>query len=153
MKEKLELLYVSPTVLKGKITENKCATWLLEQGYIVSIPEVPCQYDLLVDIQTKILKIQVKTCHLVNDESGIEFNVSSTTNNTKGFYKKLYTEDGVDYFMTYHEDKYYLVPLSECGTRSKKLRFSPPKNGQTKNICFAKDYLAEDVLKKEGNLE
>lgn len=149
MSELKTLQYISPTVLKGKITENKCATWLLEQGYIVSIPEVPCQYDLLVDIETKILKIQVKTCHLAEDSSGIIFNVSSTTNNTKGFTKKLYTENGVDYFMTYYKDNYYLIPFSDCGVKSKKLRFTPPANGQQTNICFANDYLAEKILKKE----
>lgn len=153
MSEEVNLQYISPTVLKGKITENKCATWLLEQGYIVSIPEVPCQYDLLVDIQTKILKIQVKTCHLVTDGSGIAFNVSSTTNNTKGFTRKLYTENGVDYFMTCYNDNYYLIPFSECGVRSKKLRFVPPSNGQRKNICFADDYLASKILKKEIEIE
>lgn len=143
------LQYVSPTILKGKITEQKCTTWFLEQGYIVSIPEIPCQYDLLVDVQKTILKIQIKTCHLTADESGIEFNVSSTTNNTKGFTRKLYTEEGVDYFMTCYNDKFYLIPFSECGVKSKKLRFIPPANGQRKNICFAEDYLAEKILNEE----
>ena len=153
MSNNINLQYISPTILKGKITENKCITWLLEQGYIVSLPEIPCQYDLLVDIQKKILKIQVKSCHLVADNSGIEFNVSSTTNNTQGFTRKLYTENGVDYFMTYYENKYYLIPFSECGVKSKKLRFIPPANGQRKNICFAEDYLAEKILEREGKIE
>ena len=110
MKEEINLQYVSPTVLKGRITENKCSTCFLEHGFIVSIPEVPCQYDLLVDVNDKILKIQVKTCHLVEDESGISFNVSSTTNNTQGYTRKLYTENGVDYFMTYYNNQCYLIP-------------------------------------------
>lgn len=147
------LQYASPTVIKGKITENKCLTWFLEQGYIVSVPQIPCQYDLLVDIETKILKIQVKTCHLVSDNSGIEFNVSSTTNNTKGFTRKLYSEKGVNYFMTCYENNFYLIPFSECGVKSKRLRFLPPANGQRKNICFAEDFLAEKILEKEINVK
>ena len=153
MQTDITLQYFSPTILKGKITENKCATWFLEQGYIVSIPEVPCQYDLLVDIQNKILKIQIKTSHLVNDKSGIEFKVSSITNNTQGFTRKLYTKNGVDYFMTTYNDNFYLVPFSECGVKSKKLRFMPPLNGQRKNICFAENYLAEKILMKEVGIE
>ena len=30
----------------------------------------------------------------------------------------------------------------------KRLRLVPTKNGQVKNICFAKDYFAEEVLKQ-----
>jgi hypothetical protein len=90
----INLQYVSPTVLKGKITENKCATWLLEQGYIVSIPEVPCQYDLLVDIQTKILKIQVKTSRPLDDElSGIIFSCRSTTRRSGKCLHSRYTKN------------------------------------------------------------
>ena len=53
-----------------------------------------------------------------------------------------YKEDNIDYFMTYWDDKYYLIPVEECGAREKTLRLVPPKNGQIKGISFAKDYIA-----------
>ncbi len=137
---------ISPTLLKGKITELKCELWFLEHDYVISIPNIPCQYDMLVDIDGKIIKIQVKTCHLTKDESGIEFKVSSMTHNKQGYTRRVYSEDSVDYFMTYYEDDYYLVPFSECGVGVKKLRLTPPLNGQRKGISFASDFLIEKIL-------
>lgn len=139
---------ISPTLLKGRITELKCELWFLEHNYIVSIPNVPCQYDLLVDIGNKIIKVQIKTCRLVKDGSGIEFNVSSLTHNNEGYVRRIYSKNSVDYFMTCYEDNYYLIPFSQCGTGVKKLRFAPPANGQKKGISFASDFLIEKILEE-----
>lgn len=144
-----EMTDISSTLLKGRITELKCELWLLEQGYVVSIPDVPYQYDFLVDIGNKILKIQVKTCRLNNDETGISFNLCSVTHNQQGYTKRTYNENVIDYFMTEYQNNFYLVPFKECGTKEKKLRLVPPKNGQIKGISFAKDYLASKILEKE----
>lgn len=147
MKNK-QLDSISSTLLKGRITELKCELWFLEHGFLVSTPDVPFQYDMVVDIGSKLLKIQVKTCRLTKDESGIEFNVSSTTHNNQGYTRRTYSAIGVDYFMTCYNDKCYLIPFSECGVREKKLRLMPTTNGQTKGISFAKDYLAEKILEE-----
>lgn len=138
---------VSETLFKGKITELKCLTYFLEQGYIVSTPELPCPYDFLLDTGTQILKIQVKTSHLVKEvEGAIEFKTRSVTHNSNGYTSRIYTKNTVDYFATFWENECYLVPFNECGNHSKRLRLAPSKNGQVKNITFAKDYIAKEVL-------
>lgn len=147
MKNK-QLDSISSTLLKGRITELKCELWFLERGYLVSTPDIPYQYDMIVDIGSKLLKIQVKTCHLTKDGSGIGFNVSSMTHNNQGYTRRIYSAVSVDYFMTYYNGECYLIPFSECGVREKKLRLMPTANGQTKGISFAKDYLAEKILEE-----
>ena len=142
---------LSNTLFKGKITEVSVLKYFLELGYIVSTPEIPCQYDFLIDTGEKIIKIQVKTCR-VNEEV-IEFNTSSITHNAQGYTKRLYTKNMVDYFCTYYNNECYLIPLSECGSKTKKLRLVPTKNGQVKNISFAKNYLAKDILSKINESE
>lgn len=144
-----EMKDISNTLLKGKITELKCELWFLEHGYLVSIPDIPYQYDFLVDVNGKILKIQVKTSTEEADKSGIVFKVCSMTHNNTGYIRRNYSENDVDYFMTYYNNNYYLIPFSECGVKEKKIRFTLPKNGQTKGICFAKDYLADKILKEK----
>lgn len=139
-----KLTEVSNTLLKGRLTELKTLTYFLELGYIVSIPEIPCQYDFLLDVKGKIFKIQVKTCR--EQDGYIEFNTSSMTHNKQGYTRREYTSDMVDFFCTYYNEKCYLIPLSECGSRAKRLRLIPTKNGQTKNICFAENYLATTIL-------
>ena len=140
---------VSPTLLKGRITELKCELWFLERGFIVSVPEIPCQYDMVIDVDNKLYKIQIKTCHLSNEGDYLEFNTSSITHNKNGYTQRIYNSNSVDYFMTTYKDEYYLVPFEECGTSAKRLRLIPTKSGQVKNISFAKDFLAEKILNLE----
>ena len=135
---------LSNTLFKGRITEVNVLKYFLELGYVISTPEISCQYDFLLDTGKTILKIQVKTCRV--DDEAIEFNTSSITHNAKGYTKRLYSPNTVDYFCTYYNNECYLIPLNECGSKAKKLRFVPTKNGQVKNISFAKDYIAKDIL-------
>lgn len=144
--ENYKNIEVSNTLIKGRLTELKCLNYFLEHGYIVSSPEIPCPYDFLLDIDGKIIKIQVKTCRLSKDESYLEFNTSSMTHNSKGYIRRHYTAKDVDYFATYYENECYLIPFENCGNRAKRLRLIPTKNGQIKNITFAKDFIAKEVL-------
>ena len=144
---------ISETLLKGRITELKCELWFLEHGFLVSIPDIPYQYDFLVDVKGKILKIQVKTGMVDTEKTGITIKLCSTTHNSNGYTRRNYSENDVDYFMTYYNGECYLIPFSECGVKEKKLRFIPPKNGQVKGISFAKDYLAEKILELEEVVE
>lgn len=107
----------------------------------------------LADVNGKLLKIQVKTGTVDKEQTGISFKVCSMTHNGSGYTRRNYLESEVDYFMTCYNNKCYLIPFSECGVKEKKLRFAPPKNGQTKGISFAKDYLAEKILGLEEVVE
>lgn len=145
-----ELNDVSTTLLKGRITELKCELWFLERGFVVSIPNTPYHYDMLIDVNGKIIKIQVKTSHSVDEEeSALQFNLCSMTHNNNGYVRRIYNESDVDYFMTEYKDKFYLVPFKDCGTKAKTLRLKPTKSGQVKGISFANDYLAEKILELE----
>ena len=94
-----------------------------------------------------LLKIQVKTSRLSEDSSYIIFACRSNTKIQGKIKHSRYTKDEIDYFATFWNGKCYLVPVEETSTE-KRLRFEPPKNGQTKGITFAKDYLVEEVLKQ-----
>lgn len=136
------------TNLIGTITELKCITYFLELGYTVSIPQNPDRYDFILDTKEKLLKIQVKTCNTSRVEGCINFSTSSSHVTAKGVNHVNYKEDNIDYFCTYYNNECYLIPVNECGNREKNLRLIPTKNGQTKNICFAKDYIAKKVLNR-----
>ena len=135
------------TLIKGRITELKVIEYFLNLGYVVSTPEIPYSYDLLLDIGTRILKIQVKTSRLILDGDVLEFQVSSVTHNSNGYTIRQYNSDKVDYFCTYWEDKCYLIPIQECGCKAKRLRLKPTNNNQVAGVTFADDYLAEKILK------
>lgn len=134
------------TQIKGKLTELKVMTYFLDKGYVLSQPIVDMRYDFLLDYNDIIYKIQVKTSRLSAEGDYIEFNTSNSHTNTQGTTNRAY-KGQIDYFATFYEDKCYLIPVDECGSRNKRLRILPTKNGQTKGICFLKDYELEKILK------
>jgi len=135
------------TKQKGLVTELQCITYFYQLGYLVSIPYGEnSRYDFIVDIGSKLLKVQCKSSTL-KEEGVIEFSCRSTRVNATENISRRYTKDEIDCFCTFYEGKCYLVPVEECST-SKKLRFIPPKNGQIVGINFAKDYEAEVQIQK-----
>lgn len=133
----------------GTVTELKCMAYFIELGYTVLVPQNPCRYDMVIDTGDKMLKVQVKTCNTTRRSGGIAFKTCSS-HFVKGEHTQTsYKKDNIDYFCTYYNNECYLVPVEECGTDRKFLRLDASKNGQTKNIAFAKDYVASDVLRRE----
>ena len=134
---------------KGNLTELQCLTSFYEQGCHVSLPYGEnSRYDMIVDVNGKLLRVQVKTSSLKKeDESAIEFSCRSTRVNSQGTVSNKYTSDEIDYFATFWKGVCYLIPITECSV-SKTLRFAPPKSGQIKGISFAKNYELQTQLNK-----
>lgn len=58
--------------IKGLTTELKVQAYLTELGYNVSIPlGEDCRYDLILDIDNLLLRVQIKTC----TEKAMELNL------------------------------------------------------------------------------
>ena len=135
---------------KGNITEIECMLAFLKLGYNVLTPYGDCErYDFVVDIQNMLYKIQVKTANINHIEDGyIEFQTSNKTTRNGTFVRHRYTKEEIDYFMTCYQGQCYLIPVEECSALEKRLRFIPPKNGQTKGITFATEYELEKVVQK-----
>jgi len=131
------------TQQKGIVTEMQVATYLLSLGYNVSQPfSQDSKYDLIVDVDGKLLRLQVKTSRLASPTS-ITFNCRSTTTNVKNCKSRRYSDTEVDYFATYWNGKAYLVPISECSTQ-KSLHLEKTTR---KDWSYMEDYLADEVLR------
>lgn len=137
------------TRIVGELTELKCQLYCLEQGYTVSKPIVDnARYDLLLDYNGKIYRIQIKTARWMSEEhEGIVFNCKSQHSISGGNKIMKYTPDEIDFFMTEFEDKYYLIPCDKSRVEM-RLRFKPTKNHQDDKAYFAKDYVFEEVIKQ-----
>ena len=135
------------THFQGEITELQVAESFLALGYQVCKPLVSdSRYDFIVDINHQLYRIQVKTSSLSADEDYIEFKTQSSHTNTQKTVYQSYSAEDIDYFATMHNHQCYLVPVNKAGGRSCRLRLKPTKNGQTKNINFAKDFKLEDTF-------
>lgn len=137
------------TKYKGNITEIETILAFMKLGYNVLTPYGDCErYDLVADVNGKFLKIQCKTSSM-QDVNGNSYKFSCrSVHKIKGKLKMAKYEEGeIDYFATVINGKCYLVPWNECGG-DKILRFTPPKNSQTRGVNLAKDYEIEVILKK-----
>lgn len=135
---------ITNTNILGKITELDVMSYVVKQGYSVSIPYGnKDRYDQIWDINGKLVRVQIKTAHLCTKNNGmaIEFKTTGTSNGRT----TVYYENDIDYFATFWENRVYVVPVSE--TSSKKiLRFeSDCKNS---NIAWAKNYTFEEFIKR-----
>lgn len=132
------------TQQKGITTELQVASYLLSLGYNVSQPfSQDSKYDLIIDVNNRLLRLQVKTCRLTENNS-VTFNCRSTTKNSKTNKSRTYSVEEVDYFATYWNNKCYLVPVGICSS-TKTLHLSPDIK---KNQTYIEDCEAREVLKK-----
>ena len=136
----------------GNLTELQCATRLYELNCAVSIPFGNSEkYDLIIDWDNKLYKVQIKHANVHYDENQNEdyFTIECRWHghNMQGYTHNKYTEQDVDFFATFYNNECYLIPLKEC-SNLKTLRIKPPKNNQKNGICFLEDYKASEVLKQ-----
>lgn len=135
----------------GNLTELQCATRLYELGCAVSIPFGNSEkYDLIIDWNNKLYKVQIKHANELADEEGIyaiKFKATWMGHNNTGYTYHKYQPEDTDYFATFYKNECYLVPQNEC-SNEKILRIRPPKNNQRKGISFLENYKAEEVLRQ-----
>lgn len=131
------------TNIQGKMTELKVMSYVIERGFSVSIPfGDKDRYDQIWDINGKLYRIQVKTCHL-NEKTETKSIVFKTTGTSNGRTTK-YSKQDIDYFATFWENQVYVIPVEETSSR-KVLRFESLTNSPA--ISWAKDYTFEEVFK------
>ena len=111
----------------------------LRRGYKVALPVgEDWRYDLIVLRQNKLERVQCK--YTESNGQYVEVRCRSTNN----WNVLKYTKEDVDWVVAYDKttDRCYFIPSSMLGTGRSTiwLRLLPPKNGQKKDILWAKDF-------------
>ena len=134
------------TLIRGDVTELQCLLAFQERGYYCSIPfSGSCRYDIVVDINNHLYRIQCKSSSTQDNEK-IQFNTCRTTTNTKETTRYFYSKDEIDYFYTCWEGYHFLIPVEETSQSCKILRLKPPKQGIQSQMSIASDYLIDNVI-------
>ena len=134
------------TLIRGDINELQCILDFQKRGYYCSIPfSGSCRYDLIVDINDKLYKIQCKASSYSEDEGVLKMSATRSTTNTQRTIKYTYSENEVDYFYTSWKEYGFLIPINEVSTE-KYLRVKPPKNGIQSTMSIASDYLMDNII-------
>ena len=93
-------------------------------------------------------RIQIKTAACV-EEGVYSIKTCSTGINSHENKIRPYTSEEIEFIGTFIEGKVYLIPISECGRKEKRLRFILPKNNQISLCNMASDYEAEKILRSK----
>ena len=132
---------------KGLITEMEVMLHFIKLGYNVSQPlNSDSRYDCIVDVDGKLLKIQIKTSHVAKAKNSFEFKCRSITTTQNQYKQSKYNENEIDFFATIWENQVYLVPVNECSSE-KTLHLLKEKPIRA-NWSYAEDFIASEVLKK-----
>jgi hypothetical protein len=130
---------------KGQLAVLKIQQRAMEKGCIVSVPTTESVYDLLIECNHKILRVQCKygDGKVSEADGSVRIEFSKREGNSK--YKHgTYTSQEVDLILAYvpRIDKILAFPPSIFeGKRMICIRTELPKNNQKKGIRFADDFI------------
>lgn len=139
------------SLIRGDTTELQCILAFQERGYYCSIPfSGSCRYDVVVDINNHLYRIQCKSSSL-QDEGTIHFSTCRATTNTKETARYSYSKEEIDYFYTFWEGNHFLIPIEETSKVTKTLRLKSPKQGIQTQMSIASDYLIDNIIESIVN--
>jgi len=130
------------TNVKGQIALTKAELRALELGYVPSRPIFDARYDLILDNQGKLTRIQVKYANGNPSYSeGAVIAKLEYENRTKTvFTYKKHEVDGLIVYIPKIERLCYFPNKLFVGKKKLQIRLNKPKNNQKKGIILAKDY-------------
>lgn len=100
---------------QGDLGLGKAIGYLTECGYTVSLPLTDSQpYDLIVDIENKLNRVQVKTTTYINEYKTYCINLSVKGGNRSYNTIKKFDKTKVEYiFAVTGDNQKYFIPSSE----------------------------------------
>lgn len=137
---------ISTTNTVGIIGEQAIILAFVSRGYQVLTPVGNnARYDMVVDIDGRFIRIQVKTTEHVKDGLMVFETCKSNPYKHEGI---RYSKDETDYFAFYCIENGYigLYPVSEHPFKQTTLRLVEPKSNQRTNIKFAADYAFDQMI-------
>ena len=130
---------------RGDLTEVIAIAELKRHGYTVSTPiGETARYDLLLDTETEILRIQCKT-GWIRDEECLVFKACSTDYNASGHHANRSYEGDIDAFLVRNptNDELFFIPVADAPSREMTLRLAGGNHPQQN---AASEYHIDDGL-------
>ena len=137
------------THFQGEITELQVAEAFLALGYQVCKPLVSdSRYDFIVDIEGKLLKVQVKTCIEYSDGS-LKISLSKR-DGVKRIKRTPYHSLDIDAIIAYSRkyNQFFYIDLHKYQVQEILLRPKSSIKVYMKTINIAEDFLLCNLLNK-----
>ncbi len=126
---------------KGAVAETAVAHAAARVGIGVLKPIAPVRYDLAFDLGNRFVRVQCKWASRRADV--VTVYCYSSRRDAAGLRRKTYSVDDTDLIIGYCaelERCYVVSPARFDGRYQLDLRLSPPRNGQSARINWARDY-------------
>jgi hypothetical protein len=126
---------------KGAIAEQAIAWEAIKRGLGVSLPLGDERYDLILDLRTRLLRVQCKWASRMGEV--IAARLYTSRRNRAGLVNRRYEPGEFDVFGLYcpDGDRCYLLPADDfVAYRQVSLRLTPSRNNQLLKIRWARDY-------------
>lgn len=106
--------------IQGNIGIGSAIAYFTMNGYIVSIPITDSQpYDLIVEINNKLYKVQVKTSACITKDGNIQVDLRTTGGNQSFHTTKYFDKNECDLlFILLNNGKQYLIPTNDIDVKS-----------------------------------
>ena len=121
----------------GDITEYSFVVYCLKHNIPISKPMTNnLPYDFIIDIQGKLLKVQVKTGYAGKAPDTFIFNTKSTSKNYSEITTKYYT-GLIDGFITSYSEipnKFFYIPIDESAKSAMTLYFGNKPNAKQHSV-------------------
>jgi hypothetical protein len=129
------------TTNQGRVSELEAMKTLLEEFKVVSEPISPAPYDLVIEREEYLERVQVKT-GLVK-QGKIVAKLNKVGYNSNGQQTSYYTEDEVDFFciVDNESNKVFLVPFEEAPRTEISLRLDSDFQPNGSKVRMAEDYV------------
>lgn len=139
----LYLEYMPSTNWKGQLAVSKVEVRAIELGYIPNRPLMDCRYDLIIDKNSQLFRVQVKYAsgNPTNSFGSVNARLAYETRRRRQVIS--YSDDEVDALVVYipQLDKLCWFPTPVfVGKKMLSIRIIPSKNNQKSNIIEASKY-------------
>lgn len=133
------------TNLKGEIAELNVQLRATEKGIIVSRPTTDARYDLIIDDNGTLKRVQVKySDHGQRQSKGSVRVMLERKSQSKTAEARRYTEDEIDALMVYIPSLNKVLWFDKemySGKSAIMVRTAEAKNGQTKGTFWWEDFV------------
>ena len=123
------------TKLKGDIAEQKVILKILEKGWNVSVPigdRLP--YDLVIDVERRLLKIQVKSAWYEKNRKCWVVGTRRVKTNRKAMKIERYSNSDFDFAILYvgAKEVFYIMPVEIFNSYKSTITLESIKNKKAK---------------------
>ena len=128
---------------KGEIAQLKVQLRAAEKGIVLSKPVVDSRYDFILDDGQRLERVQVKYASgkAPHSQGSVRINLKSWEGRKL---RRRYCADEVDALLVYIPQIDEVLRFEAnifCERASFTIRLAPAKNGQTKSILNARDFI------------